>query len=211
MSAKKFLTAAACGIALASSAALAGDTVTAEGLVMTAKWDKTFPQESGVAHSKVAFTNRFGITIAADLYKPENASGHLKAVAVSGPFGAVKEQASGLYAQELAKRGFLTIAFDPSFTGESGGVPRRVASPDINTEDFQAAADYLINRDDVDPEAVGIIGICGFAAWRSTPSLWTPASRRPWSPRCTTCTASAPTAILTNRTAKRRATPSKSS
>lgn len=162
MSAKKFLTAAACGIALASSAALAGDTVTAEGLVMTAKWDKTFPQESGVAHSKVAFTNRFGITIAADLYKPENASGHLKTVAVSGPFGAVKEQASGLYAQELAKRGFLTIAFDPSFTGESGGVPRRVASPDINTEDFQAAADYLINRDDVDPEAVGIIGICGF-------------------------------------------------
>ena len=133
-----------------------------EELNLTQEWDKTFPQSDEVRHSKVTFHNRYGITLAADLYMPRNATGKLPAIAVSGPFGAVKEQASGLYAQELAKRGFLTIAFDPSFTGESGGQPRYVASPDINTEDFCAAVDYLSTRDDVDPERIGILGICGW-------------------------------------------------
>lgn len=133
-----------------------------EKLQLTEKWDKIFPKSEKVDHCKVVFHNRFGITLAADLYKPKNASGRLPAIAVSGPFGAVKEQASGLYAQQLAERGFLTIAFDPSFTGESGGTPRYVASPDINTEDFQAAVDYLSNRPDVDPERIGILGICGW-------------------------------------------------
>ena len=122
-----------------------------EKLELTQEWDKVFPQSDKVDHSKITFHNRYGITLAADLYKPKNATGKLPAIAVSGPFGAVKEQASGLYAQTLAERGFLTIAFDPSFTGESGGQPRSVASPDINTEDFSAAVDYLATRDDVDP------------------------------------------------------------
>lgn len=126
------------------------------------EWDKTFPQSDKVDHSKVTFHNRYGITLAADLYKPQNAAGKLPAIAVCGPFGAVKEQCSGLYAQTMAERGFLTIAFDPSFTGESGGSPRYMASPDINTEDFQAAVDYLSLREDVDPEKIGIIGICGW-------------------------------------------------
>lgn len=121
-----------------------------------------FPQSDKVNHSKVTFHNRYGVTLAADLYVPKNATGKLAAIAVSGPFGAVKEQSSGLYAQTLAERGFLTIAFDPSFTGESGGQPRYVASPDINTEDFCAAVDYLSTRDDVDPERIGILGICGW-------------------------------------------------
>ena len=129
---------------------------------LTQKWDKIFPLSDQVEHCKVTFPNRFGITLAADVYKPKNASGKLAAIAVSGPFGAVKEQSSGIYAQELAKRGFLTIAFDPSFTGESSGEPRYVASPDINTEDFQAAVDYLISRDDVDADKIGICGICGW-------------------------------------------------
>ena len=133
-----------------------------EKLALTQEWDKTFPKSDEVDHSKVTFHNRYGITLAADLYVPKNASGKLSAIAVSGPFGAVKEQCSGLYAQEMAKRGFLTLAFDPSFTGESGGQPRYMASPDINTEDFQAAVDYLSLRDDVDPERIGIIGICGW-------------------------------------------------
>ena len=133
-----------------------------EELNLTQEWDKTFPQSDEVRHSKVTFHNRYGITLAADLYIPKNATGKLPAIAISGPFGAVKEQASGLYAQELARRGFLTIAFDPSFTGESGGQPRYVASPDINTEDFCAAVDYLSTRDDVDPERIGILGICGW-------------------------------------------------
>ena len=133
-----------------------------EKLNLTEEWDKVFPQSDEVAHSKVTFHNRYGITLAADLYIPKNASGKMAAIAVCGPFGAVKEQASGLYAQELAKRGFLTIAFDPSFTGESGGQPRYVASPDINTEDFCAAVDYLSTRADVDPERIGILGICGW-------------------------------------------------
>lgn len=134
-------------------------------LNLTTEWDKTFPQSERVEHSKVTFRNRFGITLAADLYKPKGADGKLAAIAVSGPFGAVKEQASGLYAQTLAERGFLTIAFDPSYTGESGGEPRYTASPDINTEDFSAAVDYLSLRDDVDAERIGIVGICGWGGF----------------------------------------------
>lgn len=133
-----------------------------ENLKLTQEWDKTFPKSDKVEHGKVTFHNRYGITLAADLYKPKGAAGKLAAIAVCGPFGAVKEQAAGLYAQTMAERGFLTIAFDPSFTGESGGQPRYMASPDINTEDFQAAVDYLSLRDDVDPEKIGIIGICGW-------------------------------------------------
>ena len=132
-----------------------------ENLELTQEWDKTFPQSDKVDHSKVTFHNRYGITLAADLYKPKGTSGKLAALAVCGPFGAVKEQASGLYAQTMAERGFLTIAFDPSFTGESGGWPRYMASPDINTEDFQAAVDYLSLREGVDSEKIGIISICG--------------------------------------------------
>ncbi len=133
-----------------------------EALQMTQEWDKVFPKSEKVDHEKVTFVNRYGITLAADLYKPVGAAGKLAAIAVAGPFGAVKEQSSGLYAQEMAERGFLTVAFDPSFTGESGGSVRYVASPDINTEDFSAAVDYLSNREDVDPERIGIIGICGW-------------------------------------------------
>ena len=133
-----------------------------EQLSLTQEWDKTFPKSEKVDHSKVTFHNRYGITLAADLYVPKNAEGKLPAIAVSGPFGAVKEQSSGLYAQAMAERGFLTIAFDPSFTGESGGSPRYVASPDINTEDFSAAVDFLSVQDNVDPERIGIIGICGW-------------------------------------------------
>lgn len=133
-----------------------------EKLTLTQEWDKTFPQSSNVTHSKITFHNRYGITLAADMYVPKNMSGKLPAIAVAGPFGAVKEQASGLYAQTMAERGFLTIAFDPSYTGESGGEPRYVASPDINTEDFSAAVDFLSVQDNVDPEKIGIIGICGW-------------------------------------------------
>ena len=133
-----------------------------EQLHLTEEWDKTFPRNDRVAHRKVTFRNRYGITLAADLYQPKDAAGRLPAIAVCGPFGAVKEQASGLYAQEMAARGFLTIAFDPSFTGESGGQPRYMASPDINTEDFQAAVDFLSVQNNVDPEKIGIIGICGW-------------------------------------------------
>ena len=129
------------------------------------KRDKTFAPSDQVTVESVRFKNRFGIELAADLYKPKNATGKLPAIAVSGPFGAVKEQASGLYAQTMAERGFLTIAFDPSYTGESGGEPRYVASPDINTEDFSAAVDFLSIRDDVDPERIGIIGICGWGGF----------------------------------------------
>lgn len=135
------------------------DTTT---LTLTEEWDKTFPKSEQVNHRKVTFRNRYGITLAADLYEPKNAAGRLAAIAVCGPFGAVKEQASGLYAQTMAERGFLTIAFDPSFTGESGGEPRYMASPDINTEDFQAAVDFLSVQENVDPERIGIIGICGW-------------------------------------------------
>ncbi len=130
------------------------------GLVQ--EWDKVFPESDKVSHSKVTFVNRYGITLVADMYVPEGATGKMPAIAVSGPFGAVKEQSSGLYAQQLAERGFLAIAFDPSFTGESGGKPRRVASPDINTEDFSAAVDFLSNHPDVDADRIGILGICGW-------------------------------------------------
>ena len=133
-----------------------------EMLTLTTEWDKTFPKSDKVDHKKVTFHNRYGITLAADMYIPKNASDKLPAIAVSGPFGAVKEQCSGLYAQTLAERGFLTIAFDPSFTGESGGQPRYMASPDINTEDFSAAVDFLSVQDNVDPERIGILGICGW-------------------------------------------------
>ena len=133
-----------------------------EELKLVSEWDKTFPKSEKVDHEKVTFVNRYGITLAADLYKPKNASGKYPAIAVSGPFGAVKEQCSGLYAQTMAERGYLTIAFDPSFTGESGGYPRFMASPDINTEDFMAAVDFLSVREDVDPDKIGIIGICGW-------------------------------------------------
>lgn len=133
-----------------------------EQLVLTENWDKTFPKSKKVNHRKVTFHNRYGITLAADLYEPSETGGKLAAIAVCGPFGAVKEQAAGLYAQEMAERGFLAIAFDPSFTGESGGEPRYMASPDINTEDFQAAVDFLSVQSNVDPNKIGIIGICGW-------------------------------------------------
>ena len=132
------------------------------GLELTDEWDKVFPESNKVNHRKVTFRNRYGITLAADLYEPKNVGGKLAAIAVCGPFGAVKEQSSGLYAQTMAERGFLTIAFDPSFTGESGGTPRYMASPDINTEDFQAAVDFLSVQDNVDSGKIGIIGICGW-------------------------------------------------
>lgn len=137
----------------------------AEELKLVTKWDKTFAKSEKVEHRKVTFVNRYGITLAADLYVPKNAAGKLPAIAVCGPFGAVKEQCSGLYAQTMAERGFLTIAFDPSFTGESGGTPRYMASPDINTEDFQAAVDFLSIQDNVDAEKIGIIGICGWGGF----------------------------------------------
>ena len=133
-----------------------------EPLNLTQEWDKTFPKSDKVDHCKVTFANHFGITLAADMYVPKGAAGKLPAIAVSGPFGACKEQSSGLYAQEMAERGFLALAFDPSFTGESGGFPRAMHSPDIDVEDFQAAVDFLSCCDSVDPERIGIIGICGW-------------------------------------------------
>ena len=136
--------------------------INVEELKLVTDWDKTFPKSDKVYHSKVTFVNRYGITLASDMYVPKNAEGKLPAIAVSGPFGAVKEQCSGLYAQTLAERGFLTIAFDPSFTGESGGNVRYMASPDINTEDFMAAVDFLSLNDKVDPNRIGILGICGW-------------------------------------------------
>lgn len=139
-----------------------GNIMETEKLEMTSEWDKTFPRNENTRHMKVTFRNRYGITLAADLYLPGEVREKYPAVAVSGPFGAVKEQSSGLYAQELAARGFIAMAFDPSFTGESGGEPRYVASPDINTEDFCAAVDYLSVRPDVDPDRIGILGICGW-------------------------------------------------
>lgn len=133
-----------------------------EEIEMTSEWDKVFPLSDEVNHRKVTFANHFGITLAADLYEPKEYTGKLPAIAVCGPFGAVKEQSSGLYAQEMAKRGFLAIAFDPSFTGESSGYPRAFNSPDINVEDYQAAVDFLSVQENVDAEKIGIIGICGW-------------------------------------------------
>ena len=172
---KKILTAALCfgviGVPIAGieAAAPSSDATNAstskikvENLKLVKEWDKVFPLSNQVNHRKVTFVNRYGITLAADLYEPKNYSGKLAAIAVAGPFGAVKEQSSGLYAQQMAERGFLAIAFDPSFTGESGGSPRFVASPDINTEDFCAAVDFLSTQPNVDAERIGIIGICGW-------------------------------------------------
>lgn len=136
--------------------------MTEKVLHLTNEWDKTFPKSEKVNHRKVTFINRYGITLAADLYEPKDAKGKLPAIAVSGPFGAVKEQSSGLYAQTMAEKGFLTMAFDPSYTGESGGEPRYMASPDINTEDFMAAVDFLSVQEHIDTEKIGIIGICGW-------------------------------------------------
>ena len=147
------------GIALVASCC---NNKNANDMNLTQEWDKTFPKSDRVEHSKVTFHNRYGITLVADMYVPKDAEGKLPAIAVSGPFGAVKEQTSGIYAQHMAERGFLTIAFDPSYTGESGGEPRRMASPDINTEDFLAAVDFLSVQENVDPERIGIIGICGW-------------------------------------------------
>ncbi|MCR4819929.1 MAG: alpha/beta hydrolase [Elusimicrobiales bacterium] len=141
------------------------DMIKPEKLNLTTEWDKTFEKSDKVSHKKITFINRYGITLAADMYIPKNAEGKLPAIAVSGPFGAVKEQSSGLYAQKMAEKGFITIAFDPSYTGESGGHPRYVASPDINTEDFSAAVDFLSIQDNVDPEKIGIIGICGWGGF----------------------------------------------
>ena len=152
-------------IAALAAAACAAAAVTASALELTQEWDKTFPLSEKIEHSKATFKNRFGNELAADVYKPKDAEGPLPAVAVAGPFGAVKEQVSGRYAQALAERGFLTIAFDPSFTGESGGTPRDINSPDINTDDFGAAVDYLLSRPDVVPGAVGICGICGWGGF----------------------------------------------
>ena len=145
-----------------SAGSEATSTIKAEKLKLVKDWDKVFPKSDKVNHQKVTFVNRYGITLAADMYTPKNYTGKLPALAVCGAFGAVKEQISGLYAQEMAGRGFLTIAFDPSFTGESGGYPRFVASPDINTEDFSAAVDFLSTLDNVDADKIGIIGICGW-------------------------------------------------
>lgn len=141
------------------------DSFMEKRLNLTEEWDKTFPKSEKVDHAKITFHNRYGITLAADLYVPRDVEGKFPAIAVSGPFGAVKEQASGLYAQTLAERGFLVLAFDPSYTGESGGEPRYVASPDIHTEDFCAAVDYLATRDEVDENRIGILGICGFGGF----------------------------------------------
>lgn len=134
-------------------------------LELTQEWDKTFPQSDKVEHTKITFHNRYGITLAADLYKPKNVQDRLAAIAVSGPYGATKEQVSGRYAQTLAERGFLTIAFDPSYYGESSGTPRYLTSPEISTEDFSAAVDYLASREDVDSERIGILGICGWGGF----------------------------------------------
>lgn len=145
------------------------ERASSKAMPLTQEWDKTFPRNDDIQHEKVTFQNRYGITLAADFYVPKNASGkRLPALAVSGPFGAVKEQASGLYAQKMAELGFATIAFDPSYTGESGGQPRNVASPDINTEDFSAAVDFLGLQPSVDRNRIGVLGICGFAGMAVT-------------------------------------------
>jgi fermentation-respiration switch protein FrsA (DUF1100 family) len=154
----------ATGIAALGVGAVATGPAAAQSRVkLSDKWDKTFPKSDKVDHKKVTFKNRYGIILAADLYQPENASGRLAAIAISGPFGAVKEQSSGLYAQTMAERGFITLAFDPSYTGESSGQPRNMASPDLNTEDFSAAVDFLGLQPNVDRNRIGIIGICGYS------------------------------------------------
>ena len=155
--------------------------IPAQAIQLTQEWDKVFPQSDKVTHRKVTFKNRYGITLAADLYVPKNARGKLPAIAVGGPFGAVKEQSSGLYAQTLAERGFVTLAFDPSYTGESSGLPRNMASPDINTEDFSAAVDFLGSLDNVNRDEIGILGICGFGGFALNAAI---SVRSLQSPRC---------------------------
>src|SRR5215217_2151950 len=164
MSRRGLLQAAGAGALAVSALAIAGLPAAAqEGTTMTTDWDKVFPKSGTVDHRKVTFKNRYGITLAGDLYLPQDGSSEgLPAIIVGGPFGAVKEQSSGLYAQTMAERGFITLAFDPSFTGESGGEPRNIASPDINTEDFSAAVDFLGLQPSVDRERIGVIGVCGF-------------------------------------------------
>ena len=159
---KKYIVPLIMAISMSVSNNAQENTFVKENLELTTEWDKTFPKSDKVDHSKVTFVNRYGITLAADMYVPKGAQAPMPAIAVCGPFGAVKEQASGLYAQKMAEQGFVTIAFDPSFTGESGGKPRYMTSPDINTEDFSAAVDFLVTNPLVDPEKVGIIGICGW-------------------------------------------------
>ena len=162
---RNLLKMACLAVLVSASPAFAQSNPTSTGanaMQLTQEWDKVFPRSNKVDHRKVTFKNRYGITLVADLYQPKNASGKLAALAVGGPFGAVKEQSSGLYAQTMAERGFVTLAFDPSYTGESGGEPRNVASPDINTEDFSAAVDFLGLQSNVDRERIGIIGICGW-------------------------------------------------
>lgn len=180
-----------------------------EDLKLTREWDKTFPKSDRVNHSKVTFVNRYGITLAADMYVPKNADGKLPALAVSGPFGAVKEQSSGLYAQTMAERGFLTIAFDPSFTGESGGQPRYMASPDINTEDFMAAVDFLSLCDRVDPNRIGIIGICGWGGMALNTAALDTRIKATAVMTMYDRLGSMPTVILTPRTARKPAMPRK--
>lgn len=173
---KKFLTAALCLSVIGGTLATETETAEADGyassvvvraekLKLEKKWDKVFPKSDAVNHRKVTFVNRYGITLAADLYEPKTYSGKLAAIAVAGPYGAVKEQVSGRYAQTMAERGFLTIAFDPSYTGESGGNPRNITSPDINTEDFSAAVDFLSTQSNVDANRIGVIGICGWGGF----------------------------------------------
>lgn len=160
---RNFLKMSLFGIVTLLAGALTMNQAYAESQIqLSDKWDKTFAQSNKVDHKKVTFKNRYGITLAADLYQPKNASGKQAAIVIGGPFGAVKEQSSGLYAQTMAERGFITLAFDPSYTGESGGEPRNVASPDINTEDFSAAVDFIGLQPNVDRERIGIIGICGW-------------------------------------------------
>ena len=159
---KHFIITALTALLLSACAQNTTTSMDEQSISMTQEWDKTFPLSEKVNHEKVTFKTKYGFTLAADLYIPKNAEGKMKAIAVSGPFGAIKEQCSGLYAMTIAERGFVTLAFDPSFTGESSGEPRRTASPDINTEDFLAAVDYLSMREDVDAEKIGIIGICGW-------------------------------------------------
>lgn len=159
------ITALNSGVAMANVTSATVIDVPAQHIQLTQAWDKIFPKSDKVEHHKVTFKNRYGITLAADLYIPKGAKGKLPAIAVSGPFGAVKEQSSGLYAQTLAERGFVTVAFDPSYTGESSGLPRNMPSPDINTEDFSAAVDFLGSLDNVDREKIGILGVCGFGGF----------------------------------------------
>ena len=175
-------------------------------LKLVEEWDKVFPLSDKVNHRKVTFTNHFGITLAADMYEPKEYEGLLPAIAVCGPFGAVKEQSSGLYAQEMAERGFITIAFDPSFTGESGGEPRFMNSPDINVEDFQSAVDFLSNYKKVDSEKISIIGICGWGGMALQTACIDTRKKQPFALQCMICLELQAMAILMQMTMKKQDT-----